>query len=167
MTSRTDDAQPKRQPLLPPGPLTVSRVPLPLAARDRIAWRIAALALCLFHCRSHTASIAQLQILFWSLRDPRNANALLSHWRGERGFELDSSASADPALLDTLRLAEAAQLIELQGSGKYKLADAGERFAEALSASDPITLDQEQAFLREISPITEAGMERHLGVTLH
>jgi len=118
----------------------------------------------LYHCHAKTASIAQLHILGWSVRDSKNADLLLARWHSERKSAGLAITAVDPMLADTLRLTEAANLIQIQSNGKYKLTDAGSRLAAQLDGSDSDVLVAERAFLKQLSPITERGMQDHLGV---
>jgi hypothetical protein len=94
----------------PTGQLIVASVPLPLSGRDRIAWRIASALLCLDVCRGRSATVEQLHVLSWAVRDQHNEDALVAAWEHRAGADRLLRAW-DPGLDDTLKLARASGLV--------------------------------------------------------
>lgn len=145
----------------PSGPLTLASVPLPLPGRDRIAWRIAAVLLCLDACRGRSATVEQLHVLSWAVRDRHNADALLDAWEGHRGA-VRSLRAWDPSLDDTLRLARASGLITQRPNGRQELSESGTRMVAAIRDSN-VTMDSERRLLASLGRLTESGMWERLG----
>jgi hypothetical protein len=145
----------------PSGSLTLARVPLPLAGRDRIAWRISALLLCLDACRSRSATVEQLHVLSWAVRDPHNADALLGAWEDHPGVVRPLRAW-DPALDDTLKLARASGLIRQRPNGRQELSESGETVVAAVRESGTV-MDSERQLLASLGRVTESGMWERLG----
>lgn len=145
----------------PSGPLTLARVPLPLPGRDRIAWRIGALLLCLDACRIKSATVEQLHVLSWAVRDPHNAHALLDVWENHPGAVRPLRAW-DPAMDDTLRLARASGLITQRPNGRQELSESGERVVAAVRESGTV-MDSERRLLAALGRVTESGMWERLG----
>jgi hypothetical protein len=145
----------------PSGPLTLASVPLPLPGRDRIAWRIAALLLCLNACRGRSATVEQLHVLTWAVRDRRNADVLLDVWEGNHGAVRPLRAW-DPALDDTLRLARASGLISQRANGRQELSESGARVVAAFRENDA-AMESERRLLASLGNVTESGMWERLG----
>ena len=145
----------------PSGPLTLARVPLPLPGRDRIAWRITALLLCLNACRGRSATVEQLHVLSWAVRDPHNADDLLDVWEGHPGA-VRLLRAWDPALDDTLRLAQASGLITQRPNGRQELSESGARVVVAVRENDA-AMDSERRLLASLGRVTESGMWERLG----
>lgn len=145
----------------PVGPLTVAAVPLPLAGRDRVAWRILAVLLCLDACRARSATVEQLHVLSWAIRDKRNANALLAAWEGHAGADRLLRAW-DPGLDDTLRLARASGLIRQRPNGRQELSESGATVIAAVRATGA-AMHWERRLLDSLGRLTESGMWERLG----
>lgn len=147
---------------LPPGSLTVEPVPLPLAGRDRANWRVMTLLLCLSACHGRSATVEQLHVLSWALRDRANAKRLVDAWERRPGAPATLRAW-DPSLDDTLALARAAKLIEQKPNGRQALTQLGANLVSAVRDDPGHTLEQEQQFLATLGRLTESGMWRRLG----
>lgn len=144
-------------------PLAIQRIALPLAGRQRAAWRIAALALCLAGCRGRSATVEQLHVLMWALRDQGNARQMIRLWEdGPVGYSVDLRAW-DPGLDDTLKLAKAANLIEIKSNGRQTLTPLGIALVGAIRRNPDGLMNEEQKFLASLGQITESGMWRRLG----
>lgn len=149
-----------RQP--PPiGSLTAAAVPLPLAGRDRVAWRIAAVLLCLDACRGRSATVEQLHVLSWAVRDKHNADALIAAWEHRPGAD-QLLRAWDAGLDDTLRLARASGLISQRPNGRQELSESGVRVVEAVRVNRA-ALDSEQRLMGRLGRLTESGMWQRLG----
>lgn len=141
-------------------PVASRATALPLAGRDRTAWRIAAVVLILRACRGKSATLEQLHVLMWYLRDDRNAAVLRSAWDRTDGA-LRSLRAFDPLLDDTLALARAAGLVEQTGTGRQVLSVAGGTLADNLRAGE--TMETEQRRLADLGGISESRMWERLG----
>lgn len=142
--------------------VSIQQVPLPLPGRERAAWRVAALALCLAACRGQSATVEQLHVLTWAIRDSENARRFLAVWTGVPGIPA-SLRAWDSSLDDTLRLAQAADLVQVQPNGRQKLTTMGKSVVAAIRASDDGLMVEEQQLLASLGQITESGMWRRLG----
>jgi hypothetical protein len=143
------------------GSLTAAAVPLPLAGRDRAAWRIASVLLCLDACRGRSATVEQLHVLSWAVRDRHNADALIAAWEHRPGAD-QLLRAWDPRLDDTLKLARASGLISQRANGRQELSESGARVVGAVRASRS-ALDSEQRLLGRLGRLTESGMWERLG----
>jgi hypothetical protein len=144
----------------PQSPIIAEAVPLPLAARSRIRWRVAALALCLLQCRGQSATVSQLHILTWAVQNQSNFHTLSQHWIGRApGTTL---RVWNPELEDTLRIAVAAGVIEQSSNGRQKLTTEGISLAQQLSSSGEEVMSVEQELLKELGRISTAGMMKRL-----
>jgi hypothetical protein len=147
---------------LPRGALVMRQVPLPLPGRDRVAWRVAALVLCLSACRGRSATVEQLHVLSWSLRDEANARSLMDVWERRPGAPAMLRAW-DTKLDDTLQLAAAAGLIEQRSSGRQALTQKGDNLVTALMFAADGPMESERQFLASLGRLTESGMWKRLG----
>jgi hypothetical protein len=142
--------------------LSIEKVPLPLPGRERAAWRVTVLSLCLAGCRGQSATVEQLHVLTWALRDDQNGVKLLDAWQANA--DRPSSLRAwDTSLDDTLKLAQAAGLIDAQPNGRRKLTDLGKSLVAAVRSSDEEFMVQEQRLLASLGQVTESAMWRRLG----
>lgn len=153
--------RPTRRPL-PAGALRLDQVALPLAGRDRAAWRVASILLCLSSCRGKSASLEQLHVLSWALRDEQNGRALVQLWNNTAGAPRTLRAW-DPSLDDTLRLAQASGLITQKDNGRQMLTERGGQFVAAIRDQAEDLMAAEQHLIVSLGQITEAGMWRRLG----
>lgn len=142
--------------------ISIERVSLPLSGNDRAAWRVTALTLCLAGCRGQSASVEQLHVLTWALRDEENSKRLRAVWDSDPGAPSGLRAW-DNSLDDTLRLARASGLIAAQPSGRRKLTDLGKSLVTAVRRSGDGLMEREQRFLASLGAISEAAMWRRLG----
>jgi hypothetical protein len=152
----------RRRRNLPLGPIAIADSPLPLAARDRTPWRVAILILCLAACRGHSATVEQLHVLSWALRDRRNEAHLLSIWQREPGAPRLLRA-VDPFLEDSLRLARAQGLVRQTSTGRVTLSDVGEMLMGYLRNATNTVLEEEQQSLARLGSISETSMWNRLG----
>lgn len=146
---------------LPLGNMALSPSPLPLAARDRAQWRVAALLLCIAACRGQSATVEQLHVLSWALRDDRNMAQLLDRWSEPEGPT--ALRAWDPLLDDTLRLARAQALVTQASSGRVALSEEGETLVRAIRESEGGILLEEQRSMARLGMISESGMWARLG----
>lgn len=145
----------------PTGPLALATVPLPLPGRDRVAWRITSVLLCLAACRSRSATVEQLHVLSWAVRDQHNADALVASWERRAGSARLLRAW-DPRLDDTLKLARASGLITQRTNGRQELSESGARVVAAVRNNGG-AMDSERRLLASLGRLTESGMWDRLG----
>lgn len=153
-------AQGEQRSLSPRSPLFAAIVPLPLAPRSRIAWRLGLLVLCLNQCRAYSATVEQLHILTWALQGADNYNELTRYWSGSVPGRKLRVWNAE--LDDTLRVAIAGDLVELTSSGRQKLTALGARLAKELSSKRSEAFEVERRQLSELGRISTTGMMRRL-----
>lgn len=147
--------------VFPLGRLELEASPLPLSARDRATWRVASLILCVAACRGRSATVEQLHVLSWTLRDPRNEAELTAKWFN--GGSTPPLRAWDPYLGDSLSLATAQGLLAKAASGRVALSDAGETVVRLIrNAKDGVLANEQQTLVR-LGSITETSMWRQLG----
>jgi hypothetical protein len=146
--------------LAPLAPVASRQTAVPLAGRERIAWRLAALTLILRSCHGRSATIEQLHVLMWSLRDAGNTETLQRAWNDATGRT--AFRAYDPLLDDTLSLARAVGLVEQLKTGRIKLSELGARVANRIR--DEVGLmDDERRALADLGNISESNMWKRLG----
>lgn len=144
----------------PATPVASRTTALPLAGRDRTVWRLAALALILSKCRARTASLEQLHVLMWSLRDLRNAEVFRSTWHsGDVSSRI--LRAFDSLLDDTLMVARATGIVSQNTNGKQVLTEVGSRFVRKIQTEG--LLEAETRLLSDLGSINESGMWARLG----
>lgn len=144
----------------PTSPVVAEAVPMPLAARYRISWRIGILILCLDRCRGKAATVPQLHVLTWAMQDPDNYNTLMAYWPG-RQYET-SLRTWNAELEDTLRIARAAGLVAQSSNGRQALTKFGKQLANRINVADSEIFSREREMLRSLGLISTAGMWRRL-----
>ena len=142
-------------------PVSVRRVPLPLAGNVRVQWRIVSLLKALSVCRGKSASVEQLHTLTWALSDDENARVLEANWI-ERPDRPEAFRGYTPGLVDTLRIAQVERFVEQAHNGRQKLTVKGAAVLNALGNGDTVNLPG-GAFLDTLTPISSAEMWRRLG----
>ena len=160
MTESDQPQLPRAEHSTPLTPVASRRTPLPLAGRERTGWRLAALVLILRACRGRSATVEQLHVLMWYLRDDANAATLLAVWNGPASAQR-SLRAFDPLLDDILSLARASGLVEQQQSGRQALSAAGGTLADAFRSEG--LMEVEQRLLVQLGNISESGMWQRLG----
>jgi len=144
----------------PGSPIVAQAVPLPLAARHRISWRIATLTLCLLQCRGNSATVMQLHILTWAIQSSANFDTLRRHWLGVLSGAVLRVWNSD--LDDSIRVAVATGLVVQSVNGRQSLTATGLQLAQALADPDNENFLPEREQLRELGRISTAGMMRRL-----
>lgn len=146
--------------LAPLTPVASRPTAVPLAGRERIAWRLAALSLILRSCRGRSATVEQLHVLMWSLRDAPNAEALHQAW--DTATSHGAFRAYDPLLEDTLSLARAVGLVAQASSGRMALSDLGASVADKIRDEGELMLEERRA-LAHLGTISESAMWKRLG----
>ncbi len=147
----------------PSSPIIAKSVPLPLAAKYRITWRVGVLVLCLDRCRGKAATVPQLHVLTWALQDTANYEALKRYWTGND--DGTSLRAWNPELEETLRVARASGLIAQLPNGRQSLTAEGRRLADKIAAPESEILLQERELLLALGMISTAGMWRRLNAS--
>jgi len=129
-----------------------------LPADMRAEWRIPVLVLMLSKCRGRTASLKQLHILNWALRDPDAWPAFHRAYIG-KPRPGDVTLRFDPTLDRTIDRAIGDQLVEWTHNGRLRLKTEGDRFAEILQHGE--VLAEAQSRLASIPGLfTQASFDR-------
>jgi hypothetical protein len=147
--------------VLPTTPVAGRRVGLPLPARDRLGWRLSALVLALFACHGRSATLEQLHVLLWAVRDERNAQEMARVWEGAPGAPRILRAF-DPLLDDTLAVARAAGLVHQRPNGRQVLSEAGVTLAQRIRGDEDLMIKERQVLAR-LGTISESVMWQRLG----
>jgi hypothetical protein len=142
-------------------PVASRSVEMPLAGRDRAAWRLATLLLILRSCRGRAASVKQLHVLTWALRDESNGQTLLQRWNEARPRGV--LRAYDPVLDDTLALGRAAGLIAPTRTGRIEMSPEGGRVVDSIRATEGL-MEDELRFLARLGTISESRMWERLGI---
>jgi len=127
--------------------------PDPVPADLRISWRLSALAIVLAQCRGNTATPQQLHLLATAVRSPLLQQAIL---RGLAGGALpdDELVRDDPALTRTIRIADAAGLVEARPT-RIRLTEDGRALARRVAADRNVLVKEKQFLSRLPASITQ------------
>jgi hypothetical protein len=132
-----------------------------LPAQDRVAWRLSILILTLAKFRGGRAAIHNLHLILWALSARGTRALMLSWWKGLQPVDL-ATVRFDPGLEITLALAAAEDLVLVGTKGRVELTSRGSEFA-ALIDADVDLLMPEKEMLRQLSPLNDANVTRHMG----
>jgi hypothetical protein len=146
-------------------PVRFHRQARPLPAEQRVAYRLATLALTLSRFRGATASVEYLHLLGWAIRTRRSRSMLQAWWSGRRMADTVTER-LDPNLPVTLNLARVHDLVRLTGTGTQRRRVALTQQGAALAArveEDTTLLRTEKAFLAGLEPLNDARIARVLG----
>lgn len=143
-------------------PVTLRRVPLPLAGSFRYQWRLSAVLVSLAACRGGAASIEQLHTLVWALRDEESAVQLRDVWNQTATSSARRLRGYVPGLTQTLLVAQAEGLIEQNATGRQTITVAGRELIEKFREHEG-SLGPQEAILLELAPFAAASMWRRLG----
>lgn len=160
MTPSDHPQLPRPERATPLTPVASRHTPLPLPGRERTGWRLAALVLILRACRGRSATLEQLHVLMWCLRDDANAATLLAVWNRPDGAPR-SLRAFDPLLDDILCLARASGLVDQTQTGRQALSAAGGTLADTLRSEGLMAV--EQRLLVQLGNISESRMWQRLG----
>lgn len=152
----------RRGNVAPPTTPVASRVvDLPLPGRDRTGWRVSALLLVLYGCHGRSATVEQLHVLLWALRDDRNAIEMWRVWEGAPGAPRILRAF-DPDLDDTLAIARAAGLVDQRPNGRQFLTDLGASVVRRIRDEEGL-MESERTLLARLGTVSETSMWKRLG----
>jgi hypothetical protein len=128
-------------------PFTFTRRPVSIAADLRPLWRISIICLILQHCRMTAATLVQLHVLNWALRDQTTRAAFLDALRG--GLTDAPIVRIDPSLNRAVDLAIGEGLVNRSSQGRLVLGQRGATLAQRVLSDDAIFVD-EKAFFEEV-----------------
>jgi hypothetical protein len=116
------------------------------------------LALLLGKCRGNTASVKELHVLNWALRNVPARESFLRAYTG-KSRPGDVTLRFDPTLDRTIDRARGESLVQWTTNGRLRLTPSGERLLAALLDSEALT--DERAFLDEIpGRLTQARIDQ-------
>lgn len=150
----------RTRPEMPADAFEIRRVALPLDGSKREAWKLSIVVLCLNFCRSNSATIEQLNVLSWAVRDASNAAEFRDAWQDKTNFQF--LRAWDESLQRTVRLGISAGLTEWTKTSRVKLTENGLSLARKL-LSQPEAFLTERAFLASFGNFSTSGMWSHLG----
>jgi hypothetical protein len=139
------------------------RLPRPLPAEQRVAYRLATLVLILSRFKRATASVESLHLISWATRSRRSRAILLSWWDGRR-FADTVTERLDPNLQVTLNLAVVHGLARVANAARRRigLTEQGGALAARLYADDGL-LRIEKRFLASLGALSDGRISRVLG----
>jgi hypothetical protein len=144
-------------------PVQFRRQPRLLPAEQRVAYRLAVLALTLSRVRGAVGSVEHLHLIGWAIRSRRSRSMLLAWWNGRRLADTVTER-LDPNLAITLNLALAHGLIRIHGgqSRRVGLTEQGADLAARVDEDEDL-LRSEKSFLEILKPLSDARITRVLG----
>lgn len=148
------------RPTMPADAFEVRSVPLPVEGSKREVWKLSTLVLCLSYCRANSATLEQINVLTWALRDESNAAEFERVWREESEFRI--LRAWDDSTLRTLRIGIMVELVMWTGSSRIKLTEKGLDLSKKIR-SEVDSFADEKAFLSSFRSFSASGMWSHLG----
>jgi hypothetical protein len=139
-------------------PFTFAQRPKPVPGSLRPAWRIPAILLLVRKCRGARASLEQLHVLNWAIRDAHGRQTFTSFWRGE--IEPDQAVVRfEPALNRAIDLALGLRLLIWTDAKRLTLTEEGHELLGEIDEDDDV-LTEEKSFLQSLpSSITQTGID--------
>jgi hypothetical protein len=142
-------------------PFTFQARPKPVPGSLRPAWRIPAILLLIRKCRGEKASLEQLHVLNWAVRDRHAQETFLGFLSGEIDPD-DAIVSYEPALNRALDLALGQGLLTWTDAKRLTLSEEGKATLAVIDESEDL-LWGEKAFLSQIkTPVSQAMVQRLL-----
>lgn len=145
---------------MPADAFEVRSVPLPVDGNQREVWKLSIALLCLKHCRSNSATIEQLGVLTWAVRDEDSASEFRTAWQNRANLEV--LRAWDDTTRRTLKIGMASNLIQWTRTSRVKLTESGEALASKI-ITDHEAFVQEIAFLASFKNFSTSAMWSHLG----
>lgn len=144
-----------------PDAYTFKRRPVAIPAHLRPLWRLGTLCLTLHHCHFKAATLAQLHVLNWAVRDETNRAAFLAAYRGH--LPAGPIVRIEPSLTRAINFALGERLLARKSStGHLMLAPRGTVLVGRIQNDDDL-FAAEKAFFAEIpKKISGAMIERIL-----
>jgi hypothetical protein len=143
-------------------PFTFVERPQPVPGVLRPGWRIPTVLMLIRKCWGSRASLEQLHVLNWAIRDPAARDTFLGFWRGEVDPD-EAVVRYEPALNRAIDLAVGLHLLDWTGARRLALTDEGRELLAEIDQDEDV-LAEEKEFLGEFtSPITQAGVQMLLG----
>jgi|ERR1019366_6745949 hypothetical protein len=134
--------------------------PVPLGADMRPAWRIVVLMLVLKKCWGNRASLRQLHVLNWAIRNPESREAFLQVMNGELPPDR-ATVRFEPSLQRALSLAAAEKLCERIGD-RIQLTAKGEQLVQKLMADSSILVDEKEFMEKIRGKVTQLRVDAML-----
>lgn len=142
-------------------PFTFVNRPQPVPGALRPGWRIPTVLMLVRKCRGSKASLEQLHVLNWAIRDPAAMDTFLGFWRGEVDPD-EAVVRYEPALNRAIDLAVGLHLLAWNDTKRLVLTEQGNELLTEIDEED--VLIDEKEFLGALpSTITQAGVQRLLG----
>jgi hypothetical protein len=142
-------------------PFTFVSRPRPVPGALRPSWRIPTILLLIRKCWGAKASLEQLHVLNWAIRDAHARETFLGFWRGEIDPD-EAIVRYEPALNRALDLAVGLRLVAWTEAKRLTLTEKGRDLLAAID-SDGEVLVEEKAFVGAItSSVTQTGVEKLL-----
>ena len=139
-------------------PFTFTERPRPVPGSLRPGWRIPAILLLVRKCRGARATLEQLHVLNWAIRDARGREAFLSFWRGE--VEPDESlVRYEPALNRAIDLAVGVRLLIWNDAKRLVLTEQGRQLLVGIDADADLLADEKMFLAALASPISQVAIE--------
>lgn len=135
--------------------------PKPVLGSLRPVWRIPTLLMLIRKCRGAKASLEQLHVLNWAMRDERSQHVFLAFLSGEATPD-EAVVRYEPALNRALDLALGQKLVAWTDAKRLTLTEKGRDLLTSIDAQDDL-LSEQKAFLERIaSPVSQALVQRLL-----
>ncbi len=140
--------------------ITFSRKPIPVPPEYRPLYKIAQIVLALkLSCKKHKASLLQLHLFSWALKNQENSDSVLAHVRNPQEIPIDVW-NLEPAINRALYFAVAEKLIEIAlPKGDYLLTEKGHTFANLLLNDNSVLKSEKYFFALVKSSITNTLVE--------
>lgn len=129
-------------------PFSFNRRPDPVPADLRWSWRVPSLALLLSRCRGSSATLKQVHILGWGMRNAQTRQTFIRWARGQKNPD-DIIVRFDPSLSRTIDLALGAGLATKKGVNSVGLTADGTALARRIDLQ-PEILKREKEFFSEL-----------------
>jgi hypothetical protein len=142
-------------------PFVFRQRPEPVPGVLRPVWRIPTILLLIKKCWGGKASLEQLHVLNWAIRDSSGRATFLMLLEGEIDPD-DAIVRFEPALNRALDLALGQKLVYWTEARRLALTERGADLAAAIEADGEV-LNEEREFLAEIPrPVSQAMVQQFL-----
>jgi len=148
------------RPTMPADAFEVRSVPLPVEGSKREIWKLSILVLCLSYCRANSATLEQINVLIWAIRDESNAAEFERVWRAESEFRI--LRAWNDSTLRTLRIGLMGGVFMWTSTSRIKLTEKGLALSKKI-LSEVDSFADEKAFLSSFRSFSASGMWSHLG----
>jgi len=140
-------------------PFTFAARPRPVLGSLRPTWRIPTILMLIRRCWGGKASLEQLHVLNWAVRDSRSQGTFLSFIQGEMSPD-DAIVRFEPALNRALDFALAQKLVTWTDAKRLTLTNEGLAVLASVDAEEDL-LTGEKSFLDQIgTPVSQTMIHR-------